>query len=111
MLGAGAVINPIIKIVTTVAVLAAIYFFIVKPVLDTTETVSSGFNESLGGVSKSVNKSIKQANEAAAQQGAGTVTFESEGLSPKQADTLLKCVQNAGGDVNAIQACNDEYAK
>ena len=37
MLGAGTVINPIIKIVTTVAILAAVYFFIVKPTLDTTE--------------------------------------------------------------------------
>ncbi len=29
MLGAGTVINPILKIVTTVAVLAAVYFFII----------------------------------------------------------------------------------
>ncbi len=37
MIGAGTVINPIIKIVTTVVILAAIGIFIVKPVLDTTE--------------------------------------------------------------------------
>ena len=37
MLGAGTIINPIIKVVTTVAILAAVYFFIVKPTLDTTE--------------------------------------------------------------------------
>ena len=41
MLGAGTVINPIIKIVTVVAILAATYFFIVKPVLDTTERTST----------------------------------------------------------------------
>jgi hypothetical protein len=39
MLGAGTVINPIVRIVTTVAILAAVYFFIVKPVLDTTDNV------------------------------------------------------------------------
>ena len=45
MLGAGTVINPIIKIVTTVAVLAAAYFFIVKPILDTTNNaVDRGFD-------------------------------------------------------------------
>jgi hypothetical protein len=38
VIGPGTVINPIIKIVTVVAVLAATYFFIVKPVLDTTES-------------------------------------------------------------------------
>ena len=36
MLGAGTVINPIIKIITTVVILGAVYLFIVKPALDTT---------------------------------------------------------------------------
>jgi hypothetical protein len=45
MLGAGTVINPIIKIVTTVAILAAVYFFIIKPVLNTTEdTINRSFD-------------------------------------------------------------------
>jgi hypothetical protein len=45
MLGAGTVINPIIKIVTVVAILAATYVFIVKPVLDTTEsTIDRSFD-------------------------------------------------------------------
>ena len=45
MIGAGTVINPIIKVVTTVAILAAVYFFIVKPSLDTTEKISSGITQ------------------------------------------------------------------
>ena len=53
MLGAGTIINPIIKIVTTVAILAAVYFFIVKPTLDTTNEVVGesleSFNESFDG--------------------------------------------------------------
>jgi hypothetical protein len=43
MLGAGTIINPILKIVTTVAILAAAYFFIVKPVLDTTNNAFEEF--------------------------------------------------------------------
>ena len=39
MIGAGTVINPIVKIVTTVVILGAVYLFIVRPVLDTTEKV------------------------------------------------------------------------
>ena len=42
MIGAGTVINPIIKIVTTVAILAAVGIFIVKPVLETTENAVEG---------------------------------------------------------------------
>jgi hypothetical protein len=45
MIGAGTFINPLMKVVTTVAILAAVYFFIVKPVLDTTEnTVNRAFD-------------------------------------------------------------------
>jgi hypothetical protein len=45
MIGAGTVINPIIKIVTVVAVLAATYVFIVRPALDTTEsTIDRSFD-------------------------------------------------------------------
>ena len=47
MLGA-TVINPIIKIVTVVAILAATYFFIVKPVLDTTESTFDAFGTGFG---------------------------------------------------------------
>jgi hypothetical protein len=45
MLGAGTIINPIIKIVTTVAILAAVYFFIVKPTLDTTNDAFDTFSD------------------------------------------------------------------
>ena len=45
MLGAGTVINPIIKVVTTVAILAAVGIFIVRPVLDTTERAVDSVNE------------------------------------------------------------------
>ena len=49
MLGAGTVINPIIKIVTTVAILAAVYIFIVKPALDTTNNAFDSFADSFDG--------------------------------------------------------------
>jgi hypothetical protein len=53
MLGAGTIINPIIKIVTTVVILGAVYLFIVKPTLDTTNNVVGqsldSFNESFEG--------------------------------------------------------------
>jgi hypothetical protein len=54
MLGAGTVIGPILKIVTTVAILGAAYLFIVKPVLDTTDSVIDrsfdAFGESFEGL-------------------------------------------------------------
>ena len=49
MLGAGTIINPILKVVTTVAILAAAYIFIVKPILDTTNTAFESFSDSFNG--------------------------------------------------------------
>jgi len=111
MVGAGTFLNPLLKVVATVAILAAAYFFIVKPILDTTEgTIDRAFDESAN-IQKSVQQSIRQANQRAEQQGAQGVTFESEGLTPKQAGKLLQCVQNAAGDVAQIQGCNEKFAQ
>jgi hypothetical protein len=105
MVGAGTFLNPLLKVVATVAVLAASYFFIVKPILDTTnDTIDRAFDESAN-IQKSVQQSIKQANQQAQQQGAGNVQFEASGLTPKQAERIQKCVAEAAGDVNALQAC------
>jgi hypothetical protein len=107
MVGAGTFLNPLLKIVTVVAVLAASYFFIVRPILDTTEsTIDRAFDES-SNIQKSVQKSIKQANQQAAQQGAGGVQFEASGLTAKQAERIQDCVTDAAGDVNKLQACGE----
>ena len=57
MIGAGTIINPILKIVTTVAILGAAYIFIVKPVLDTTEDIT-------GDVAEQTRQAQINANEA-----------------------------------------------
>jgi hypothetical protein len=78
-----------------------------RPILDTTEsTIDRAFDESAN-IQKSVQQSIKQANQQAQQQGAGSVQFSASGLTPKQADKIQRCVDRAGGDVNALQACGE----
>ena len=104
MVGAGTFLNPLLKVVATVAILAAVYFFIVKPILDTTnDTIDRAFDESAN-IQKSVQDSIDQANKQANQQG-GNVTFEANGLTAKEAEKIQNCVADAAGDVNALQAC------
>ena len=62
MLGAGTVINPIIKIVVTVVVLGAVYLFIVKPILDTTnnafDLVGSAFDDLPSGIQDQVDNAV-----------------------------------------------------
>ena len=63
MLGAETVIGPIIKVVVTVAILAAVGIFIVKPILDTTENISRNVNES---VRNSIQNSIQETHQQTA---------------------------------------------
>ena len=68
MLGAGTVINPIIKIVTTVAMLGAVYLFIVKPVLDTTNNAFEQFGldefaDSFEGLPSQIQDEVNEALE------------------------------------------------
>src|ERR1700754_1338496 len=104
MLGAGTVINPIIKIVTTVVILGAVYLFIVKPALDTTNNVVNeslgAFNDSFNGLPTDVQDEINDALD---------------GVNPSQVDTeaLQRCIKNAigpnGANQNQINRCLDRY--
>ena len=103
MVGAGTFLNPLLKVVSTVAILAAIYFFMVRPILDTTEDVAGGFNENIS----QATKLARQAEKRAQQQGDQSFNIQASGLSLKQAERIQQCVQNAGQDVDALQACGE----
>ncbi len=111
MIGAGTIISPIIKIVTTVAILAAAYVFIIKPTLDTTEkvtdSVSNSFGESFGeagGLSPSIEKSIRQAEKLQEQAAQASQT------QVQDANKLLGCITRAEQDVEKITACNEKFS-
>jgi hypothetical protein len=101
MLGAGTVINPIIKIVTTVVILGAVYLFFVKPALDTTESISNSINESISGGFDNFDDAVEDAQEAG-------VTIPQPD-NKKDANKLLGCVQSAGQDTGKLQRCVDKF--
>jgi hypothetical protein len=112
MLGAGTVISSVIRLVTTVAILAAVYFFIVRPVLDTTESVTHSINSTLHPALHSAQKAIRESGvnpskikhqiKVSINQTTGHV--DTSGL-PKDAQRVLNCINHANGDVNKIQNC------
>ncbi len=95
----------------TVGILAAVYFFVVRPALDTTEKIShevnvnvqKGFEQTnLGDIDKTiedvnrrVQREIKKSLRQSQQHGA--------------ANKLIDCIQRAHQDVNKIQRCNEKY--
>jgi F0F1-type ATP synthase membrane subunit b/b' len=111
MIGAGTFINPLIKVITTVAILGAVYLFFVKPALDTTEDISNNVNDSISqsfqgfdDLQPSIQQSVRKAEklqEQAQQASANQI---------KDANKLLDCISDASGDVNAIQKCNSKYS-
>ena len=106
MIGAGTFINPLLKVLTTVAILVAAYFLIVRPVLDTTdkafETVSPAF-EGLDDVGSDVRRSVRQAERIQVrEQAASSARIE-------EANKLLGCITDAAGDTNRIERCNRKF--
>lgn len=101
----------IIRLLVTVGILAAAYFFIVKPTLETTKEIShevnvnvqKGFQQSdLGDITKTIDdvnrqvqREIKRSLRQSRQQG--------------NADKLIACIQRAHQNVNKIQRCSEKH--
>lgn len=106
MIGAGTVLNPILKVVTTVAILGAVYLFIVKPTLDTTEGITNRAFDSSSQLQDEIRGSIESAFDAA---GKSDVEVDVP-RSAKRARKLGDCVSAAGTDVNRINRCMERFS-
>ena len=93
MLGAGTVINPLLKIVTTVAVLAAVYFFIVKPIVDTTNNAFDQFGGAFDALPTDVQDEVDEALDQVADD---------------NADELERCIRQAIPNQRQINRCIDQ---
>ena len=108
----GSLTSGIIRLLVTVGILAAVYFFIVKPVLKTTSDISHEANTSIeksfgdeGGLSD-VSKTIEDVNRRVQRE------IRRSFHSSKQqgnADRLIRCIQRAHHDVDRIQRCTQKF--
>ncbi len=105
MLGAGTIINPILKIVTTVAILAAVGIFIVKPVLETTEEVSKGVNDSIQNSLDAGSQTASDVEISVARSRAKGYLSSLASSWPAAAFELRECIKDAGNDVQAMNFC------
>jgi hypothetical protein len=103
MLGAGTVINPIIKIVTTVAVLAAAYFFIVKPILDTT---NNAVNRSLNAVGEGLGLSHHGVSDHQKSQAKHALVVTDK---PQRLEDCLQRAINHGPNQQQIDRCVSRF--
>lgn len=110
MIGAGTFLNPLLKVLTTVAILGAVYLFILKPALDTTEAIVdktvAPFNEALRGSMEQIDQAVEGANVPFSES---EIKREVKGLTPRQARRLSRCVQRAAPDTAAIEGCFNRH--
>jgi hypothetical protein len=108
----GNVTSGIIRLAVTVGVLAAAYFFIVKPVLKTTGDAIKSTNQTIqksfeASDFKDLGKSIRGVNREIKQQ--VTHSFKVVTHHGGNPEKLLHCVQHANGDVKKIERCTRRF--
>ena len=104
MIGAGTIINPIIKVVTTVAILGAVYLLFVRPILDTTEDVvdrTAGQFEQFGGKSGQGGDLELSMSQSRAESYATTL----QNSWPAGAREVRSCIRDAKGDAQRMDRC------
>jgi Tfp pilus assembly protein PilO len=104
----------IIRLLVTVGILAAVYFFLVKPALDTTEKIShetnvniqKGFESSDFSGLGDVNRQIEDVNRRVQREVRKSLR---QSKQQGDADKLIACIQRAHQNVVKIQHCSDRF--
>ena len=97
--------NKLIGLLVTVGVLAAVYFFAIKPVLDTTnEAFDRAFDATDG-----ITEEIQQSFDDSGLKGFNADSIDIDDTSTKQAERLLNCVQRAQPDTDKMQRCVQRF--
>ncbi|MEZ5076297.1 MAG: hypothetical protein R2725_02520 [Solirubrobacterales bacterium] len=110
----GAVTSGIIRLLVAVGILAAAYFFIVKPVLHTTDNAIKEANKSIESSTKQIDlpnlqsvivKSAPNSN-LARELKRSVVKAQKRGEMNK----LMGCIQRAQGDIPKIRRCAKKFS-
>ena len=105
----GTLVNAVVRIAVLAATLALVYYFIVRPVLDTTETVSGGIS---GNIEKTFDDINQAFDEAGGQKGGVTqvqIKRQINQADGKSQQRLINCIERARQDIDRIQRCANRF--
>jgi hypothetical protein len=107
----GSLTSGVIRLLVSVGILAAAYFFIVKPVLKTTsdaiKTTNHSFEKSFGGNGLGgLQKTFDDVNHQVEVQIERSFHVAKHEGNPKH---LIHCIKRANGDVHRIQRCTVKF--
>jgi hypothetical protein len=98
--------SNIMRLLVTVGILAAVYFFAIKPILDTTnDTIDRAFAP-LDGIQEEIQDSFDDAGINGFDADSIKITGDS---SNKKAQRLLDCVEKAQPNTTKMQACVERF--
>lgn len=102
----------VIGLITTVVVLGAVYLFIVKPVLDTTNKAFDSVNQSIDTAFDDVGISGVDINELKSGDFSSIQEQINSSLNSKdqrRAEKLLKCIERVRPNTDKMAACANKY--
>ncbi|MGV1050191.1 MAG: hypothetical protein ACOYD4_16885 [Solirubrobacterales bacterium] len=109
----GSLTSGIIRLAVAVGILAAAYFFLVKPVLKTTSDTFKEANKSFektfhtkGADITDISKTIEDVNEQVQREVRKSFHVAKRNGNPKK---LVRCVEKANGDVHRIERCTVKF--
>jgi hypothetical protein len=107
----GSLTSGVIRLAVTVGILAAVYFFIVKPVLKSTDnaikSTNSSLEKSLGGTGfDDIAKSLEGVDQQVERQIRRSLHTAKVNGNPKK---LVHCVEHARGNVHRIRRCTVKF--
>jgi len=101
----GTLISAVVKILVLGATLALFYVFIIRPVLDTTETVTAGVNDNISNAMDEVNQAFEETDLQNGGYSEVKIKRSITNTSGQKQQRLLTCVQGANQDIDKIQRC------
>lgn len=109
----GNLTSGIIRLLVAVGILAAAYFFLLKPVLKTTsdtfKEVNKSFNKTFhtkGVDVTDISKTIEEVNKEIQREIKRSLRAAKKNGNPKK---LVKCIERAEGNVHKIQRCTVKF--
>ncbi|HXR61819.1 MAG TPA: hypothetical protein VN732_10875 [Solirubrobacterales bacterium] len=107
----GNVTAGIIRLLVTVGILAAVYFFVVRPTLEATKEISHEVNANVhrgfeAADLHQINRTIDDVNRRVQRE-----VRKSLRQSPNHsaANKLVRCIQRAHQDVDRVQRCSERF--
>ena len=110
----GSLASGIIRLLVTVGILAAAYFFLVKPVLQTTdkalESANKSIEKSFGGTGledlHGLPDAIDDLNKRIRRDVRRSLHIAEKNGNPKR---LVKCIEHAAGNARKIRRCTVKF--